>query len=270
VNVLKSLFRKLLQFDALVIAAWVSVGLLIFVQLPNQSHFEQKMIWPISTTGLASCLALSELRRRRAEDKVQILKAESITDPLTGVGNRRLLDIEIKQRFALLKRQNVPFSTLLVDIDHFKSINDRLGHDAGDAILVSVAKELRTTLRDMDVVCRVGGEEFVIVLPGTNADPAAFAGERLRSAIERAKFPFQDNEIPVTVSIGLTAALATDSQETLLKRADEALFAAKRSGRNRCFIMSNSSTRCTDVSDKKTSNITTTCAQAAVPYPNLC
>ncbi len=269
-NVLKSLFRKLLQFDALVIAAWVSVGLLIFVQLPNQSHFEQKMIWPISTTGLASCLALSELRRRRAEDKVQVLRAESTTDPLTGVGNRRWLDIEMKQRFAQLKRQNAPFCTLLLDIDHFKSVNDRLGHDAGDAILISVAKELRTTLRDMDVVCRVGGEEFVIVLPGTNADTAALAGERLRLAIERGMFPFKDNVIPVTVSIGLTAALATDSQETLLKRADEALFAAKRSGRNRCFIMSNSSTRCTDVTDKKTSNITTTCAQAEVPYPNLC
>lgn len=270
VKVLESHFRKLLQFDALVIAAWMSVGLLLLVQIPTQSHFGQQMVWPVSTTGLASCLALSELRRRRAESKVHVLQAESTTDPLTGVGNRRWLDIEIKQRIAQLKRQNAPFSALLVDIDHFKAINDGLGHDAGDAMLVSVAKELRTTLRDMDVICRVGGEEFVIVLPGTNADAAALAGQRLRSAIENARFLFNDKVIPITVSIGLTAARTTDSQETILKRADEALFAAKRSGRNRCFIMSNSSLRCSDVLDKEVSNITTTCAHGAAPCPNLC
>jgi diguanylate cyclase (GGDEF)-like protein len=274
VKVLKSHFRKLLQLDAMVIAAWISVGLILLVQIPIQlpilSQIGQQMVWPVSTTGLASCLALSELRRRRAENKVHVLQAESTTDPLTGVGNRRWLDIEINQRIAQLKRQNAPFSTLLVDIDHFKAINDGLGHDAGDAILVSVAKELRSTLRDMDVICRVGGEEFVIVLPGTNADAAALAGQRLRSAIEKASFLFNDKLVPVTVSIGVTAARATDSQEKMLKRADEALFAAKRSGRNRCFIMSNSSTHCSDVLDEEVSNITTTCVQAATPCPNLC
>ncbi len=255
--------NKLLRFDGLAIAAWLCVGLLLLVQSPNQSHFTQQVIWPVSTIGLASCLALSELRRRRAEEKVNVLQAESTTDPLTGVGNRRWLDIEMKQRIAQLKRQNAPFSTLLVDIDHFKAINDRLGHDAGDAVLVSVAKELRNTLRDMDVICRIGGEEFVIVLPGTNADAAVLASERLRTAIESADFPFHNQLIAVTVSIGLTAACVSDTKETMLKRADEALYAAKRSGRNRCFIMNAESSHCGEVTKQDLLNMDGSRVQAS-------
>lgn len=244
-----------LRLDALAVAAWISVGLLLLAQLPTSSYFGQHMIWPISTVGLASCLALSELRRRRAEDKIHYLQAESTTDPLTGVGNRRWLDVELKQRMAQLRRQNAPFSALLVDIDHFKAVNDSLGHDAGDAILVGVAKELRTTLRDMDVLCRIGGEEFVVVLPGTESEAASLACERLRKAIESAKFQFNDKVIPVTVSIGLTTAIHSDTQESLLKRADEALYAAKRAGRNRCFIMKRSSAQCNDALDPSSQNV---------------
>jgi diguanylate cyclase (GGDEF)-like protein len=254
VKIVKSPLEKLLRFDALAVAAWISVGLLLLAQIPSRSYFGQHMVWPVSTIGLASCLALSELRRRRAEQKVHTLQAESTTDPLTGVGNRRWLDVELKQRIAQLKRQNAPFSALLVDIDHFKSVNDRLGHDAGDAILVAVAKELRGALRDMDVLCRIGGEEFVIVLPGTDTEAASLAGERLRKAIESANLLFNDKVIPISVSIGLTTAVAMDTQESMLKRADEALYAAKRSGRNRCFIMSNSSSRCTAVLDSTIQN----------------
>lgn len=255
VKTVKSSLEKLLRFDAVAIAAWISVGLLLLAQIPTQYYFGQQMVWPISTIGLASCLALSELRRRLAEDKIHSLQAESTTDPLTGVGNRRWLDVELKQRMAQLKRQNAPFSALMVDIDHFKAVNDSLGHDAGDAVLVAVAKELRTTLRDMDVLCRIGGEEFVIVLPGTEAEAASLACERLRKAIENATFAFNDKIIPVTVSIGLTSALANDTQETLLKRADDALYASKRSGRNRCFIMASSSSRCTAVLDTISTNL---------------
>jgi diguanylate cyclase (GGDEF)-like protein len=245
----------LLRLDALAVAAWISVGLLMLAQIPMKIYSGQQMIWPIGTIGLASCLALSELRRRRAEDKVHSLQAESTTDPLTGVGNRRWLDAELKQRMAQLRRQNAPFSALLLDIDHFKSVNDSLGHDAGDAILVGVAKELRTMLRDMDVLCRIGGEEFVVVLPGTESEAASLACERLRKAIEGAKFQFNDKVIPVTISIGLTTAIPSDTQESLLKRADEALYAAKRSGRNRCFIMKRYASCCNDVLDSPVKNL---------------
>ncbi len=261
---------RLLHFDGLALAAWLSVGLLLLVQSPNYSLFSPQLVWPFSTTGLASCLALSELRRRRAEKRVNVLQAESTTDPLTGVGNRRWLEIEMKQRIAQLRRQNAPFSTLLVDIDHFKAINDRLGHDAGDAVLIAVAKELRNTLRDMDVICRVGGEEFVIVLPGTNADAAASASERLRTIIEQTNFTFQDKFIPITISIGLTASHIMDTKDSMLKRADEALYAAKRAGRNRCFIMDTSSSRCKDSVDSGHSRLTINCVQVATPCSNLC
>jgi len=236
VRVLHSYSNRLQQFDALTTVTWASVAVLILAQLPTMSQLGKQMLWPISITGLASCLALSELRRRRAEVNVHALQAASTTDPLTGAFNRRWLDIEMKHRFAQFKRQNMPFSILLVDIDHFKSINDTRGHAAGDAVLASVAREMGKTIRDMDVLFRIGGEEFVIVLPGTNSCAATVASERLRSAIERTSFQVNHEIVPVTVSIGATTVRPTDTAEEILKRADDAMYSAKRHGRNQCVI----------------------------------
>lgn len=224
------------QIDFLAVASWCSLGLLLITQMCIIDRDWTPNTWAISITGLASCLALSELRRKRAEAKMHLLRAESTTDPLTGVGNRRWLDIEMKQRIAQLRRQNSPFSLLMLDIDHFKSVNDTWGHDAGDAVLVAVASEIRHTLRDMDVLCRTGGEEFIAVLPGTNVKAAVAAAERIRNAVEKLAVCFQGRTIKVTVSIGVTAGTPTDEALHIIKRADDAVYVAKRDGRNRSIV----------------------------------
>jgi diguanylate cyclase (GGDEF)-like protein len=127
---------------------------------------------------------------------------------------------------------------LMVDVDHFKSVNDRFGHASGDRALRLIADSLRIHTRVFDSVARYGGEEFVIVMPGTNADEAIAAAERLRKAVEAIDFTTLDNDpIPLTVSVGVACALSVKgSPELLLHAADAALYDAKRNGRNRVEI----------------------------------
>ena len=234
------------HFDFLAVASWCSFGLLLTTQLCIIDLDWIPNMWSISIIGLASCLALSELRHRRAQAKMDLLRAESTTDPLTGAGNRRWLDIEMKQRLAQLRRQESPFSVLMLDIDHFKRINDTWGHDAGDIVLVAVAKEIRHTLRDMVVLCRTGGEEFIAILPGTNVEAAAAAAERIRSAIEELLVRFQNRTLAVTISIGVTEGTPTDETSEIIKRADDAVYAAKRVGRNRSLVKTTFAENCID------------------------
>ncbi|MCY2974684.1 MAG: GGDEF domain-containing protein [Planctomycetota bacterium] len=227
---------SLRKLDIAAIFSWVSVAVLALTQTSMVESDNLQSYWSFSSIGLASCLAFSEIRRRRSEIQVQVFRDAATTDPLTGVGNRRWLDIEMKQRLSQFRRQYVPFSVLMMDIDHFKSINDRWGHDVGDLVIVKVSETIRKTLRDMDVLCRIGGEEFLAILPGTDIKAACVAAERIRHAIEMCPFFKQDRVIPVNLSVGVTAAMSADEIDVILKRADEALYAAKRDGRNRCFV----------------------------------
>ncbi len=152
------------------------------------------------------------------------------TDPLTGVSNRRALDETMASLFAMMNRYELPFSIVIVDIDHFKKINDEQGHLYGDSILKSVAKLLDDNVRDTDVVTRYGGEEFVIVMPQTGVDGGCVFADRLRQQIE-------DN-LPLTISGGVAGAVDGDNSQTLLARADAALYSAKAAGRNRVFFHS--------------------------------
>jgi len=230
-----------MNFDALAVCSWISATTLIVTQIPFFELQHLPGCWAISAVGLASCLALTELRRKRIEVEVKILRDASTTDPLTGVGNRRWLEIEMKQRLAQFRRQNAPFSVLMLDIDYFKRINDDWGHDVGDLVLIKIAGVMRRTLRDMDVVCRVGGEEFLAILPGTGIKAAAAASERIRHAVEQAIISCQEREISVTVSIGVTTAIAMDEIDPILKRADDAMYASKRSGRNHVSVKTSGS-----------------------------
>ena len=127
-------------------------------------------------------------------------------------------------------------SILVADIDHFKSVNDRFGHDAGDVVLREFAARLKRNTRGIDLACRMGGEEFVVIMPDTDIQKACLIGERLRegTALELFKTGSMGADIPVTASVGVACLeLATDTSETIFKRADLALYAAKRTGRNR-------------------------------------
>lgn len=156
------------------------------------------------------------------------------TDPLTGLTNRRQLSERMDVELSKARRHGHPLSALMMDIDHFKSINDTYGHGAGDAVLVGVASILKQTCRKEDIVARYGGEEFVVLLPDSPVTAALDCAERIRKAIEGSVFPEIDRK--VTASLGATLFAPTDTEESFIQRADAALYEAKASGRNRVVL----------------------------------
>jgi diguanylate cyclase (GGDEF)-like protein len=168
-----------------------------------------------------------------AKDRtVHIYKTAATTDPLTGLLNRRGFFEATGALMTHNRRRMAAVSVLAFDLDHFKSINDRYGHAVGDAVLQMFAKLARDTLRASDVVGRLGGEEFVAVLPSTLAE-AAVAAERVRTALAAASLDRNGQRITATVSIGVSSGPPTVAVDLLLTRADEALYRAKANGRNR-------------------------------------
>jgi two-component system cell cycle response regulator len=161
-----------------------------------------------------------------------------VTDALTGLHNRRYMENHLKTLLDEAKRSGRPLSVLVADIDHFKRVNDTHGHDGGDTVLREFALRFRRNTRAMDLTCRLGGEEFVIVMPDTDINRAFQVGERLRAYVAAEAFQLApEKRIRVTTSVGISALTGPgDTAETLFKRADEALYAAKRDGRNRVVL----------------------------------
>lgn len=169
--------------------------------------------------------------------KVFILEQECITDPLMGIFNRRHLDRRLQEEVIRCQRYNLFLAVLMVDIDHFKKVNDTWGHQVGDLVLKHIARILTDTLRQTDMVARFGGEEFVVLLPHTPETESYSLAERLRKTVEKTPFVLGINgnqkEIPITISIGSACLLPDDdSAFALLERADKAMYTAKHSGRN--------------------------------------
>jgi diguanylate cyclase (GGDEF)-like protein len=164
------------------------------------------------------------------EQKNRDLEKLSITDRLTGLYNRRKLDEEIAEEYARAKRSHLPLSVIMMDIDRFKSVNDNLGHQAGDRVLSEFANILRRTIREVDLVGRWGGEEFMIQCPGTDLGGAVSLAEKLRETI--ATHVFEDGG-RMTGSFGVTDLRPNETLDEMIKRADDALYRAKKSGRNR-------------------------------------
>ena len=163
----------------------------------------------------------------------------AITDSLTGLFVRRYIMHKGKEEYRRSRRYNTPLTLIMCDIDHFKSVNDTHGHPVGDAVIRAVAKALSRGLRDVDVVGRYGGEEFLLLLPQTSAQDAGVAAERLREEIERLSVPIEGGEpLRVTASFGVAEVNleGEDSLEGLLKRADDALYRSKASGRNQVTV----------------------------------
>jgi two-component system cell cycle response regulator len=159
----------------------------------------------------------------------------AITDGLTGLYNRRYMESHLATLVEQAAGRGKPLTLLVLDIDYFKSINDTHGHDAGDDVLREFATRVRKSIRGIDLACRFGGEEFVIVMPETDMAVAALVAERIRRRIAGEPFPIEQGTkaLDVTLSIGLAALSSNDTGASILKRADQALYRAKRDGRNR-------------------------------------
>lgn len=153
-------------------------------------------------------------------------------DPLTGVYNRAALDESLEREIRYSRRQSNSLSLLVLDIDHFKAINDRFGHIIGDCVLKAVVEDVQACMRSTDQLFRFGGEEFVVVMRDTEAKGACLLAERIRKAVEELPCKCSGAEIPVTLSAGVSTLREHDNPVTLFARADQALYLAKDSGRN--------------------------------------
>jgi two-component system cell cycle response regulator len=182
----------------------------------------------------------TQIRKRRygarLRDNVQMSMELALTDPLTGLYNRRYMESHVTTLVDQALARGKPLALLVIDIDYFKAVNDVHGHDAGDAVLREFATRLKKSIRGIDLACRYGGEEFVIVMPETDMAVAAIVAERIRRRIASEPFVIRDGAtaLDVTISIGIAALSGVeDSAALILKRADQALYRAKRDGRNR-------------------------------------
>ncbi|MGZ5619659.1 MAG: GGDEF domain-containing protein [Methylobacter sp.] len=158
------------------------------------------------------------------------------TDPLTQTHNRASFNDSIKREMSLAIRASKKLSLIFFDIDHFKAINDKYGHDCGDITLASSAKRIKESLRDSDIVFRYGGEEFVILLSDTDDKGAELLAERIRESIEHHTIAYGMEAIKVTASLGVSTLRDDDALESFVKRADEAMYAAKSNGRNQVVM----------------------------------
>ncbi|MWV14251.1 diguanylate cyclase [Pseudomonas sp. R-28-1W-6] len=157
----------------------------------------------------------------------------ALRDPLTDTGNRIAMNQSLQREIDLARRSLQPLSALMLDIDHFKRINDQYGHITGDEVLKAVAGALKHSLRNIDMVFRYGGEEFMVLLSNTSRESAAMVGERLRMAVLGLQYLVDGHAIDLTVSIGCATLLPGESGDSLQRRADNALYVSKREGRNR-------------------------------------
>ncbi|WP_017939343.1 GGDEF domain-containing protein [Zestomonas thermotolerans] len=162
----------------------------------------------------------------------------ALRDPLTGTGNRIAMDQALQREVDLARRSLQPLSLLMLDLDHFKRINDTHGHGVGDEVLRSVAGALKRQLRNVDMVFRFGGEEFLVLLSNTSREAAALVGERLRHAVENLQCAVEGKPLQLSISLGCATLQPGESARSLLRRADDALYVAKREGRNRLSMAS--------------------------------
>ena len=186
---------------------------------------------------MAPQIALA-LERAGWQQRANQFQLMSITDPLTGLHNRRYLEARLTEELSRSKRYNYPLSFMMIDIDDFKLYNDRNGHQAGDRALEITAQCLKSALRKVDVPSRYGGEEFSILLPQTTLQEAGVIADRIRRKVMSARFPYGSSQplSSLTVSIGLSAFSPTlDSAEALVRAADRALYHAKHHGKNRAY-----------------------------------
>ncbi len=201
----------------------------------NELELNARIYASLRTKALQDELRMKNRQLEELLDKVNYM---AITDALTGLYNRRKFHDTLAGEFERARRYKTPFSLVMIDIDHFKRINDDHGHNAGDVVLKQVSSLLLKSVREIDTASRFGGEEFMVILPSTDSPSAKIVAERMRDMI--ASFPFQDINRPITVSIGI-AGMPDErirNEDLMIRCADIALYRAKQSGRNRVEVAS--------------------------------
>ncbi|SMC19434.1 Diguanylate cyclase, GGDEF domain [Desulfacinum hydrothermale DSM 13146] len=180
--------------------------------------------------------SLQRMKREVAqmEQKTKRLEKQALQDALTGVHNRRAFDMRIQEEMYRYQRYGQIFSLLIIDLDHFKKVNDSYGHATGDRCLKEVTRRMGLALRQSDYLARYGGEEFAVILPGTDGKKALRVAEKLRNIVDKTRFLYKGEPIPLSVSVGVTQVGEADTTVTdVFERADQALYRAKAQGRNR-------------------------------------
>ena len=186
----------------------------------------------IRTISEQFSLTLANLRLQ------QTLRTQSIHDPLTGLFNRRYMEASLEREMLRAKRHETPLSVIMLDVDHFKRFNDTYGHGAGDMLLQEFGTALKSCARGEDIVCRYGGEEFIVILPGASLEVARQRAMQISETVKRLRVEYHGQTLgPVTVSLGVSAHPEhSDSHSELIRMADAALYKAKRQGRD-CVVV---------------------------------
>jgi len=207
------------------------VMLRIFAE-PDMDEMErlQNIVLELNKESAAAQVELTQANLRLQQREAQV-RALTMTDTLTNLGNRRRLDESLVTEVSRVARTGEPRCALMADLDHFKNVNDQYGHQVGDEVLVAFGALLRQTTRPTDVVTRYGGEEFVVLMPHTALRQAIEVAERIRTSFEKMRIAPITH--PVTVSCGVAQLVSGETGDSLLKRIDLALYEAKHSGRNR-------------------------------------
>ncbi|KAF2393309.1 sensor domain-containing diguanylate cyclase [Pseudomonas frederiksbergensis] len=199
------------------------------------SEIRQSLYLNLLICLLVTSIVLVLLNRviKRYQGKI---RAQAILDSLTELPNRRGFDLLAAQAMHEAQREPKPLTALLLDLDHFKVLNDTHGHLAGDQVLIGFARDLESCLRHSDIVCRWGGEEFIVLLKDTDGETGQKIAEKIRQHVEKQRYAYDGKELQLTVSIGLTTLQPDETLHTLLSRADHAMYRAKQAGRNRTCV----------------------------------
>ena len=213
------------------------------IAVPTETPLRIALVWLYFSLVLGRCVLLSlyaaNMRERIADSRRKLaasmeqVQELATHDELTKTLNRRALMARLEHEKARVSRDGGILSVALLDLDHFKAVNDRFGHAAGDRVLQKFAGIVRATMRETDVFGRYGGEEFMMILPSTSPESARAALERVRTAVAQSRWPEIDRDLAISVSAGFSAYRLGEPTEQALSRADAALYEAKRKGRNR-------------------------------------
>ncbi len=230
------------------ISAWISVCLLIAGWVDNPSP-EVHFVWMLSgMLGLVSSVGLAEAMKTDVKVQRNLIAGyieAALTDGLTGIANRQALDTFLKDTFANETFHKNKLCLIMVDIDHFKSINDQWGHQAGDAVLRCLSQKAKEFFRGKGCVARYGGEEFAIALPNTKLKQAFASAEEFRGLVKTGYCQCGVQDLEITISAGVAEVRSNDTPESLIRRADLALYTAKKMGRN-CIWLADSATQLID------------------------